>query len=158
MVVALGANLGARLETLREAVRRMGAFCTIVDASRVYATAAVGGPGPDYLNAAVLVEWAGTPLELLDRLQAIEHDLGRVRSVPNAPRTIDLDILWIDGVEIDSERLVVPHPRLLSRAFALRPLLDLVPEAYPLPPGMIEDLGCRLTLDSLGVTVRRRWP
>ena len=99
------------------------------------------------------MEWTGTPLDLLDRLQAIEAELGRVRSIPNAPRTIDLDILWMarDGrvLFIDEPRLVVPHPRLLERAFALRPLLDVMPGAYVLPPGMIEDLGCQIWPEAL---------
>ena len=150
-VVALGANLGDRLATLREAVRRIGDFTEVVAASRVYETAPVGGPGPDYLNAAILIMWSGTAIELLDRLQAIELDLGRVRSPDerNAPRTIDLDILWIENTRIASERLVVPHPRLMERAFALRPLLDVLPNAYVLPPGMIQDLGCQITSETL---------
>jgi 2-amino-4-hydroxy-6-hydroxymethyldihydropteridine diphosphokinase len=118
--------------------------------SRLYETAPHGGPAqPDYLNAAVLVDWEGTPIELLDRLQAIEHALGRVRSIPNAPRTLDLDILWIEGTQLETERLTVPHPRLLTRPFALRPLLDVVPRAYPVPPGMIRDPGCRETSKTL---------
>jgi 2-amino-4-hydroxy-6-hydroxymethyldihydropteridine diphosphokinase len=149
-VIALGANLGDRLATLREAVRRIDALAPVRATSRVYETAPVGGPAqPDYLNAAILVEWEGTPIELLDRLQAIELALGRVRSVPNAPRTLDLDILWIEGTELETNRLTVPHPRLLSRAFALRPLLDVVPDAYPIPPGMIQDPGCRETSETL---------
>jgi 2-amino-4-hydroxy-6-hydroxymethyldihydropteridine diphosphokinase len=116
----------------------------------VYETAPVGGPEqPDYLNAAILVDWEGTPVALLDRLQAIEHALGRVRSVPNAPRTLDLDILWIEGTQLETERLTVPHPRLLERAFALRPLLDVVPDAYVIPSGMIQDPACRETPDRL---------
>jgi 2-amino-4-hydroxy-6-hydroxymethyldihydropteridine diphosphokinase len=140
-VIALGANLGDRLATLREAVRRIDALAPVRATSRVYETAPVGGPAqPDYLNAAILVEWEGTPIELA---------LGRVRSVPNAPRTLDLDILWIEGTELETDRLTVPHPRLLSRAFALRPLLDVVPDAYPIPPGMIQDPGCRETSETL---------
>jgi 2-amino-4-hydroxy-6-hydroxymethyldihydropteridine diphosphokinase len=149
-VIALGANLGDRLATLREAVRRIDALAPVRATSRVYETAPVGGPAqPDYLNAAILVEWEGTPIELLDRLQAIELALGRVRSVPNAPRTLVLDILWFEGTELETNRLTVPHPRLLSRAFALRPLLDVVPDAYPIPPGMIQDPGCRETSETL---------
>lgn len=98
--------------------------------SRVYETAPVGGPAqPDYLNAAVRIDWAGEPLDLLDRLQAIEQELGRVRTVANGPRTIDLDVLWIEGLTLDHPRLVVPHPRLHERPFALAPLLDVLPDA-----------------------------
>lgn len=138
---------------MRSALERISAFAGVLARSRVYETKPVGGPPPDYLNAAVLVEWTGTPLELLDRLQAIEAELGRVRSVPNAPRTIDLDILWMEHegrvLFVDEPRLVVPHPRLLERAFALRPLLDVMPGAYVLPTGMIEDLGCQIWPEAL---------
>lgn len=95
------------------------------------------------------MEWSGTPLALLDQLQAVEHDLGRVRTVRNGPRTIDLDILWIsengNPLHVSEPRLVVPHPRLLERAFALRPLLDVAPGAYVLPAGMVQEIGCRET-------------
>lgn len=147
--IALGSNLGDRLATMRDAVRRIASFASVVATSHVYETKSVGAPGPDYLNAAILVEWDGRAIDLLDRLQEIEHELGRVRTTPNAPRTLDLDILWIDGAPIATERLVVPHPRLLERAFALRPLLDVVPDAYLLPPGMIEDPACRRTPEAL---------
>ncbi len=76
-------------------------------------------PQPKYLNAAVLLETDLEPEALLDRLLEIER----------APRTIDLDILWIDGVTHATEKLVVPHPHLRERAFALRPLLDVAPTA-----------------------------
>ena len=69
------------------------------------------------------------PLELLDALQAIERALGRVRRERWGPREIDLDVLWIAGVVVDDARLVVPHPRLLDRPFALVPLLEVVPAA-----------------------------
>jgi 2-amino-4-hydroxy-6-hydroxymethyldihydropteridine diphosphokinase len=91
----------------------------------------VGGPPqPDFLNAAALVTYEGEPEALLGALLAIERRLGRRRGGERyGPRTIDLDILWIEGRTVDTEELVVPHPRLLERAFALLPLLELVPEA-----------------------------
>ena len=96
----------------------------------MYETAPVGGPpqGP-FLNAAVRLTWTDPVLVLLEHLYAIEHDLGRVRGIRNGPRTIDLDILWGEGLIIDSPRLVVPHPRLHERAFAVAPLLDVMPGA-----------------------------
>ncbi len=112
--------------------------------SRVFETAPIGGPPQeDFLNAAVLLRWEKEPLALLDELQAIERDLGRVRDVRWGPRTIDLDVLWMGDRVIDDERLVVPHPRLAERAFALAPMLDIVPDAidpmtkqpYVLPVG-----------------------
>jgi 2-amino-4-hydroxy-6-hydroxymethyldihydropteridine diphosphokinase len=141
VVVGLGANVGDRLAALREAARRVGALegASVLARSRVYETAPVGGPPQgDFLNAAVLVEYTRTPRELLADLGGIERALGRDRS-PDAvrwgPRPIDLDILWIDGgVTVEDPDLVVPHPRLRERAFALMPLLDVAPHAPYAPP------------------------
>lgn len=130
VVLGLGANLGDRLATLREAASRVGVLARILARSHVWETAPVGGPAqPDFLNAALLVEWGGEPIHLLDALLAIEAELGRVRSVPNAPRTIDLDVLWIEERSVADPRLVVPHPRLTGRAFALAPMLEVAPGA-----------------------------
>ena len=126
-VIGLGANLGDRPALLKEAVTRIAAFAPVLARSRLYETAPIGPPQPDYLNAAVLIAWTEAPLSLLDRLQQIEADLGRVRNERWGARTIDLDILWTDGPPINEERLVVPHPRLLARAFALMPLVDVMP-------------------------------
>ena len=97
-VVGFGANLGDRLGTMRAALRELGAVARVEGTSRVYATAPVGPPQPEYLNAAALVTWEGTAEELLDALLAIEAKLGRVRGERFGPRTIDLDVLWIEGV------------------------------------------------------------
>ncbi|MDF2692686.1 MAG: 2-amino-4-hydroxy-6-hydroxymethyldihydropteridine pyrophosphokinae [Labilithrix sp.] len=130
VAIGLGANLGDRIATLREAASRIARIAPILARSHVWETAPVGGPEqPDYLNAALLMEWSREPVELLDALLQIEAELGRVRSVPNAPRTIDLDVLWIDGVILDEPTLVVPHPRLHARAFALAPMLEVAPTA-----------------------------
>lgn len=130
VVIGLGGNLGDRLATLREAATRIGHHAPILGRSRVWETAPVGGPEqPEFLNAAVLVAWDRPPIELLDVLMEIEALLGRVREVRNGPRTIDLDVLWIEGVVVDESRLVVPHPRLHLRAFALAPMLEVAPQA-----------------------------
>lgn len=130
VAIGLGANLGDRLATLREATRRIAALTPILARSHVWETTPVGGPAqPDFFNAALLVEWSGTPIELLDALMAIEADLGRVRTIPNGPRTLDLDVLWIEGRVVDEPRLVVPHPRVHIRAFALAPMLEVAPDA-----------------------------
>jgi 2-amino-4-hydroxy-6-hydroxymethyldihydropteridine diphosphokinase len=129
-VVGFGANLGDRLATLRAALRLLGATTRIVKTSHVYATAPVGGPAqPEYLNAAALVAWVGAPERLLAALLAIEEQLGRVRTERFGPRTIDLDVLWIEAISVESANLVVPHPRLTERAFALVPMLEIVPGA-----------------------------
>jgi 2-amino-4-hydroxy-6-hydroxymethyldihydropteridine diphosphokinase len=149
-VVGFGANLGDRLVTMRAAARALSLVARVEKASRVYATAPVGGPAqPEYLNAAVLAACDLCPEELLDALLSIEADLGRVRVEKDGPRTIDLDVLWIEGVTLDTARLVVPHPRLRERAFAVVPLLELVPDArdprtgarYAVPSGQVRDTG-----------------
>jgi 2-amino-4-hydroxy-6-hydroxymethyldihydropteridine diphosphokinase len=129
-IIGIGTNLGDRLAQMRAAMHRLDAIAHVERVSHVYETKPVGGPPqPDYLNAAALVRYAGEPLALLDALQGIEAQLGRVRAERWGARTIDLDILWIEGIAMESDRLVVPHPRLVERAFALRPLVDVLPDA-----------------------------
>lgn len=131
VVIGLGANLGDRLANLKEAVERIGAIAPVLSRSRVYETAALtlfgSPPQPDYLNAAALIEWNSDLHALLKETQRIENELGRVRTDRWGPRTIDLDILWADGVTVAERDLVVPHPELLRRPFALLPLLDVMP-------------------------------
>jgi 2-amino-4-hydroxy-6-hydroxymethyldihydropteridine diphosphokinase len=131
--VGLGANLGDRLATLRGAARALGALAVdgrLLASSRVYETAPIGGPEqPAFLNAAVLLDYDGAPLALLEALLAIEARFGRERRERWGPRTLDLDVLWIEGLAVNDPRLVVPHPRLSARAFAVLPLLDVAPGA-----------------------------
>src|SRR5438445_10613323 len=118
-IIGIGSNLGDRLEHMRAAVRLLAAMAHVERVSRVYETAPVGGPPqPPFLNAAARVDYSGEPIDLLDALQGIETTLGRARMERWGPRTIDLDILWIDGISMETDRLVVPHPRLIERAFA----------------------------------------
>jgi 2-amino-4-hydroxy-6-hydroxymethyldihydropteridine diphosphokinase len=145
-VVGFGANLGDRLGTMRAAAAELARDAHVVRTSRVFATAPVGlAAQPEFFNAAALAEYAGGAEELLDVLLAIEAKLGRVRAGATrwGPRTIDLDILWAQGTRLRTARLEVPHPRLRERAFAVIPLLDVVPGAvdpetgttYGIPPG-----------------------
>jgi 2-amino-4-hydroxy-6-hydroxymethyldihydropteridine diphosphokinase len=133
VVVGLGANLGDRLATLRGAVRALRDAAHVLAVSSVYESSPAGGPPqPDYLNAAVLLEWDLAPETLLHALQGIEAHFGRDRGAGAerwAARTLDLDVLWIEGVALDTPRLVVPHPRLAERAFAVVPLLEVAPGA-----------------------------
>ena len=129
--IGLGANLGDRLTTLREATARLAAHGTVVGRSRVFASAAVGGPPqPPFLNAAVALESALEPQAMLAACHAIERALGRdrAREVRWGPRTLDLDLLLAGarGEQVTSlPGLALPHPRLHERAFALAPLADL---------------------------------
>jgi 2-amino-4-hydroxy-6-hydroxymethyldihydropteridine diphosphokinase len=127
-IIGLGSNLGARYATIAQAVERLDqlADCRVVARSRVYESEPLGPPPqPLYLNAAVLVDSALTPQELLRAALGIELALGRVRDVRWGPRTIDLDLLW-GPRPVSSARLTLPHPGLPARWFALAPLLDVV--------------------------------
>lgn len=133
VVVGIGANLGDRLATIEAATDRIAALegVTFVRRSPIVETDPVGGPPQDrYLNGALLLRTALSARALLDALLGIERDLGRTRDgTRNAPRTLDLDVLWIDGETVDEADLVVPHPRLAERAFALMPLVAVAPDA-----------------------------
>jgi 2-amino-4-hydroxy-6-hydroxymethyldihydropteridine diphosphokinase len=128
-VIGLGSNLGDRRALLAEAVRALSALGTLGRVSPLYETTPVGPPQPMFLNAALSLTSELLPLALLDALLDVERRLGRVRLERWGPRLVDLDILWIAGGAFDSPRLTVPHPELRRRAFALRPLLDVRPDA-----------------------------
>lgn len=131
VVVGVGSNLGDRLATLREARRRISAFAEVRAVSRVYETAPIGPAQPSFLNAAMYVECMQLPLVFLRELRRVETELGRRREVEQrwGPRTLDLDVLWIEGEFVDEPELIVPHPRLHERAFAVAPLLEVAPHA-----------------------------
>jgi 2-amino-4-hydroxy-6-hydroxymethyldihydropteridine diphosphokinase len=133
-VIGLGSNLGDRRANIDLAIARLREepLIRVLGRSPVYETPPAGGPPQgDYLNAAVLLVTSLTARAVLDRTLSIERGLGRNRSeeVRWGPRTIDLDLLWIEGEVVDEEGLAVPHPRLHERPFALRPLLDVAPDA-----------------------------
>jgi 2-amino-4-hydroxy-6-hydroxymethyldihydropteridine diphosphokinase len=129
VVVGLGANLGDRRSTLAASVAALARHGTIQAVSALYETEPVGPPQPAYLNAAVRGHFPLSPGDLLQALLGIEQGLGRVRDVRWGPRIVDLDILWIQGLAVSEESLVVPHARLRERRFALVPLLDVAPDA-----------------------------
>ncbi len=128
--LGLGSNQGDRETTLREAVATLRPSVRRV--SSVYETEPVGGPeqGP-YLNLVVELDTALPPRSLLGLCQRLEAAAGRVRAERWGPRTLDVDILWIDGVESDAEDLTLPHPRMWDRAFVLAPLAELAPDVVP---------------------------
>ena len=128
--IGLGANLGERDAALRQAVRAIAALpgTQMRRVSSLYRSAPVDAGGPDYLNAVAELATTQAPQALLQALQAIERSAGRERPYRNAPRTLDLDILWFGDRVIDTPALTVPHPRMAERAFVLRPLADLAPE------------------------------
>ncbi len=130
VLLALGSNLGDRRRHLRDAIDALPPTTAISD---VYETDPVGGPagqGP-YLNLVVAIESSASPWELLGMCHRIESALGRVRAERWGPRTLDVDILWIDGEVVDEPDLQVPHARMWERAFVLVPLRDVAPELLP---------------------------
>jgi 2-amino-4-hydroxy-6-hydroxymethyldihydropteridine diphosphokinase len=150
----MGANLGDRAATLREAVRRLSELGRIAAVSSLYETEPVGfREQPSFLNAVLALETDRSPAELLHALIAIERDLGRVRTFRNAPRTLDLDILLIDDVVLHSKDLTIPHSRMHERAFVLAPLAEIAPDAvHPVRGASITELLAALP-DQGGIAV-----
>ncbi|HSI55330.1 MAG TPA: 2-amino-4-hydroxy-6-hydroxymethyldihydropteridine diphosphokinase [Ramlibacter sp.] len=128
--VALGANLGDAAQAVRDALVQLDSIgqTKVVRASSLYRTVPVDASGPDYVNAVAEVATQLTAAQLLDQLLALESVAGRERPYPNAPRTLDLDLLLYGNARIDSPRLQVPHPRMKQRAFVLVPLAEIAPE------------------------------
>lgn len=127
--IALGSNLGDRKATLDAALKDLDSDgdTRVVRCSSFHETRPVGGPAdqPLFLNAVVEVETTLSPRELLDRLLQIEKRHGRERSTPNGPRTLDLDLLLYGDRVVDEPDLIVPHPRMWSREFVVRPLSEI---------------------------------
>lgn len=132
VTVALGANLGEPLATLRKVVSEIEASPDFseVKVSPFYDTSPVESSGPDYVNAVLTAKTDLDPKEVLHRLQKLEIRYGRVRpaGVVNAPRTLDLDVLLYDDLQSDDPELILPHPRMTGRLFVLVPLADLAGE------------------------------
>jgi 2-amino-4-hydroxy-6-hydroxymethyldihydropteridine diphosphokinase len=130
--IGIGSNLGDRKKRIETAVRRMKmiAATKVGKVSRIIETPAQGGPaqGP-FLNAVAEIQTDLTPYQLLQELQQIESLLGRIRTVSNGPRTIDLDILTFGEIRMDEPALTIPHPRILERAFVVVPLREIAPQA-----------------------------
>ena len=129
--LSLGANLGNREETLRMALRRLVATdgVKILDVSSLYETAPWGKTDqPNFLNLAASLQTTLSPETLLALTQSVETELGRVRHERWGPRTIDIDILHIEGIESDTPTLTLPHPYMTERAFVLVPLAEIAPK------------------------------
>lgn len=125
--LSLGSNLGDRQVQIRAALESLGS--RLVAVSRCYETEPQGGPPgqPPYLNVVAELLTADTPRQLLDLARELETAAGRVRAERWGPRTLDVDVLWIDGEQVDQDDLQVPHPRMWDRRFVTVPLGDLDP-------------------------------
>ena len=128
--VAFGANLGDAVATVQHALRDVAGLpqTQLVKASSLYRSAPYEAQGPDFINAVALVQTQLSPLALLHALQALELKSGRERPYINAPRTLDLDVIFYGDVTLTTPELTLPHPRWHERAFVLQPLAEVWPE------------------------------
>lgn len=132
--IALGSNLGDRMSHLRAALEALRGIATPGEpflTAPFYRTEPRLCPpdSPDFINTVVEIGFKGGPLDLLERTRAIEERLGRTRGAErNAPRVIDIDLLYVGDASVRHEMLVLPHPRLGERRFVLQPLADIRPE------------------------------
>lgn len=150
--IALGSNLGNPVSTVEEAIDALAALrgSLLRAMSSLYRTAPVGISDqlrrqPDFINAVVAVDTRLPARALLDELFALEAKFGRQRSVKNAPRTLDLDLLLYGDLVQDDPELILPHPRLHERAFVVVPLAEIAPQLVIPGRGPVADLieACR---------------
>lgn len=141
--LGLGSNIGDRESYLREAVQSILKQPDIRDliTSSIYETEPVGYTNQDnFLNVVICFYTSESPMECLDLLQRIEKELGRKRIIHWGPRTIDIDLLLYGNAIINSERLIVPHPRILERAFVILPMAEIDPNLKIPGQGDIRDV------------------
>ena len=145
--LGLGSNLGERdknimaaLLKLKENDLRLGKVSTFIE-TEPCDVPPNSAPQGSYLNAVAKFETSLSPQELLLICLAIESELGRVRTYRNAPRMIDIDILFYDNITMDTPELKIPHPRMLDREFVMKPLLEIAPEMGSLLGGKLEAKG-----------------
>jgi 2-amino-4-hydroxy-6-hydroxymethyldihydropteridine diphosphokinase len=141
--IALGSNLGDPAAQVRRALRALAALpeTRLVRQSSLYRNPPAGGlDQPEFVNAVAQIETGLAARELLAQLLEVERVHGRVRDYPNAPRTLDLDIVLYGEQEVREPGLAIPHPRMLDRAFVLVPLAEIAPEAVVPGRGRVRDL------------------
>ena len=160
--IALGSNLGDRRANLDTAVRRLRAQpgIRVLAVSSYYETDPHGTEyqgQPPFLNAAAVLSTDYAPLALLRRLLEIEHDLGRVRGTPKAPRTVDLDLLLYGTLITDDPEMTLPHPRMHERAFVLVPLSEIADDAlHPAMKQTVQELLEKLPHENVRLVIRRQ--
>jgi 2-amino-4-hydroxy-6-hydroxymethyldihydropteridine diphosphokinase len=139
--LGLGANLGDARLTLEQALEDLSREAGVLSCEHAhfYGSAPIEATGPDFVNTVAKIHTSLTPLALLAVMQSIEMRYGRQRAHHNAPRTLDLDLLWFEGVSLTSPQLSLPHPRMHLRAFVLKPLSEL-DSTLQLPQGDVMTL------------------
>ena len=129
--LGIGSNLGNRKKNIETAITLLKENdITILKCSTAIETDPVGGPPTQekFLNGVLKIETLLSPHKLLDQLKIIEQQLGRVKTIPDGPRSIDLDILLYDQLDIHTPQLTIPHPRMFKRDFVMRPLKEIEPQ------------------------------
>ena len=129
--IGIGSNLGNRKRNIESAIRLLEkSGLDVLKRSTMIETDPVGGPRQQgkFLNGVLKIETKLTPDALLIRLKQIEHELGRIKTIRNGPRTIDLDILLYNHLDLQKPHLTIPHPRMLERDFVMRPLKEIEPQ------------------------------
>lgn len=124
--LSLGSNIGDRLEMLKQACTDLSSILSDISFSHLYETEPQDYTEQDlFLNMVVSGNTLLDPRDLLEKIQSIETELGRVKTIDKGPRSIDIDILLYDDLIIDSDDLIIPHPSMINRQFVLKPLLDI---------------------------------
>lgn len=157
--VALGANIGEPLRQIEAGFAALAALpgTRLLARSSLYRSAPVGyADQPDFINAVAMIETTLAPHALLDAVLAIERVNGRVREFPNAPRTLDLDIVLYGDVVLQEPGLTIPHARMLERAFVMVPLAEIAPDTVMPGQGRVSDLARRV--DAASVAQLKRIP
>ena len=147
VVIALGANLGQPRAQVARAIEEIRKLLNVITVSSLYETAPFGVPDsqPNYINAVIIGETDQKPMDLMKALLEVENSLGRTRSFQNAARLIDIDIIDLGGLFMESESLTLPHPRAHERRFVLEPWLEIDPSAHFPGRGPISELLAALT-------------
>jgi 2-amino-4-hydroxy-6-hydroxymethyldihydropteridine diphosphokinase len=150
--VALGANIGEPLRQIEAGFSALAALpgTRLIARSSLYRSAPVGyADQPDFINAVAMIETALTPHALLDAVLNIERVNGRIREFPNAPRTLDLDIVLYGDVVLQEPGLTIPHARMLERAFVMLPLAEIAPDVVVPGHGRVSELSGRVSAESV---------